>query len=160
MKKVAKIFKMMKWIAVRPGISVGDLANLVGVSHRGIYRYIDDLRGLCIPITKCRGGGYYLQDADILNIIRLTGNGDDEVVDVEIQELPFTYMRKPGVIYTEIGPGSPARVRYEVGAEVSPEEGVILEPTNSLQVHLAADGVKLEAVDEDRGLGSVVVRWW
>ena len=155
MKKVEKIFKMVKWIAVRPGISVGDLAKSVGVSQRGVYRYISDLLDLGIPIINS-GGGYYLQDPDILNIIRLSGNGDGEVVDVEVQELPFA----AGVVYTEIGAGSPARVRYEIGEEVDPEEGIILEQMNSLQVHLLADGVKLEAIDKARGLGSVLVRWW
>ena len=155
MKKVEKIFLLLKWIAIRPGISVGDLAKSVGVSERGVYRYIQDLLGLGIPITNT-GGGYYLHDPDILNIIRLSGNGDGEVVDGQMQEIPFT----PGVIYTEIGAGSPARVRYEIGEEVSPEEGVILDQMNSLQVHITADGVKLEAVDKARGLGSVLVRWW
>lgn len=148
MKKLEKMFKLLKYVTVAPGspgLSAKTLAKLIGLSERGVYRYIEDLKAMNIDI-KSKNGRYVLETSALARVFR--ANGD--------QELAFT----PGVVYTEIGIGSAARVRYEIGEEVSPEEGFILDQLNSIQVHLLADGVKLEAIDQERGLSSVVVRWW
>ncbi len=72
-KKLGKIFRMLKWISIAPGLNAETLGGLIGVSKRGVHRYIKDLRALGIPIKVKKGIGYSLEDSDILSALRWNG---------------------------------------------------------------------------------------
>lgn len=73
-KKVGRVFVLLKWISVAPQVDEVVLAKLLGVSTRAIYRYIKDLKRVGIPIRR-KSGGYVLENADLLGSIRLTDVG-------------------------------------------------------------------------------------
>ncbi|KKL71462.1 hypothetical protein LCGC14_2094690, partial [marine sediment metagenome] len=137
------------------------LGGLIGLSERGLYRYVRELRRLDFPIIS-EDCGYALDNEGIIAGMKLGVKGEPEdklgVKDDPEEKIPFL----PCVIYVELGEGSAARVNYELvdGSLAPPEfQGINLEQMNTLQVNLIASGVKVEAIQADQGMGSVLVRW-
>lgn len=93
MRKQEGLFRMLKWIAIAPGISVDSLAILLDITDRGIYRWIAELKKAGAPIIgKKKFEGLRLEtesfrvygilfDPALIGAIDLRRNGDGEAVD-------------------------------------------------------------------------------
>ena len=60
MPKSEKLFDMLQLIKEYPNLNAEDLARLCNVSERGVYRYLNTLSNVGIPV-HLRNGGYELQ---------------------------------------------------------------------------------------------------
>lgn len=69
-RKLGRVFLMLKWLQISPGLKVETLAMLVDVSIDNIYRYVTELRMLGISI-KDKNGCYTLESDDIIGSIKL-----------------------------------------------------------------------------------------
>lgn len=157
MRKVEKIFKLLRWIQTAPGLNAHTLGVLLETHVRSIYRYIDDLRRMGIEI-KNENGGYALGDGDIIGAIKLSGQDAPESEmgpRGAIDQIPFL---AAGVV-VEIGAGSHADLSFAVGNTEYYHDPVRLPQNTRLQVDLPTGGVNVAAVDPDKGIFSVMVRW-
>lgn len=157
MRKVEKTFKLLKWIRVAPGLNVDTLGGLLDTHVRSIYRYIDDLRTMGIAIRN-ENGGYALDDDNILGAIKLS---DQDAPESETgpggarDQIPF----EPREVVVEIGAGSDADLSLAYGDTDNYHKPLRLLQNDRFQVNVLTGGVKVKAVDPDRGMGSVMVRW-
>lgn len=156
MKKFEKMLRMAKYMAVKPGISTGDLAQLCDVSQRGIWRYISDMRELGIGI-RCKNGGYALESPDLLSAIKLGAEA------VEESDEPAAVASRPpfvaSLVFVDVGLGSDADVRYAFAADGTFSETIRVDQLTSLEVNFVASGVKVKAREPDKGFTDLEVRW-
>ncbi len=78
-KKLKKAFMLLKWISVAPGVDAKTLGRLLGLSERGVYRYIKDLREIGITVRTKERRGYVLEHTDLLGALRLPATGPESV---------------------------------------------------------------------------------
>ena len=68
MAKSERLFEMLQYIREYPDLTAQDLARLCKVSERGVYRYLNTLSRVGIPVY-CQNGGYRLPD-DSLDLLK------------------------------------------------------------------------------------------
>ena len=78
--KSDRLFQLTNLIRARQPVSTNELAEEIGVSIRTIYRYIDDLSVLGIPVYHEHGQGYRLHDGYELAPLSLTQEELDALV--------------------------------------------------------------------------------
>lgn len=138
MTKSTLLLKMIDLLRNNPGITIDEIANLMGRSERTIYRWLNELSSDLQTPLYCSNGGYFL-----------LSNPESKAIDLDVEELLALRLSLKSSPYTD---GSPIKEHADsawlkIRNAVSSEK--LLSTRSLLDKHAVNIGVNEGEVNPD-----------